>query len=112
MATKKTESSAKQTKAGTNSTKTTTTKAVLKKPEASVEVEATVTSPKAAVLEAPAVKIDITLDTAPAVKEPKKQITLDHIAARAYLLWLERGCEHGYDVIDWLRAEAELKERN
>ncbi len=111
MATKKTESSAKQNKAG-NSTKTTTTKAVLKKPEASVEVEATVTSPKATVLEAPAVKIDITLDSAPAVQEPKKQITLDHIAARAYLLWLERGCEHGYDVIDWLRAEAELKERN
>ena len=33
--------------------------------------------------------------------------THEAIAARAYELYLERG-EHGFDVDDWLRAEAEL----
>jgi hypothetical protein len=34
-----------------------------------------------------------------------------HIAARAYELYLQRGCENGYDVEDWLIAEKELKQR-
>ena len=32
------------------------------------------------------------------------------IARRAYALYLARGCEHGHDVDDWLRAERELKQ--
>ncbi len=111
MATKKTESSVKQTKSGANSTKTTTTKAPTKKPEASVDVE-TVKSARTAVLEAPQAKNEKEIASARAIKETKKQITLDHIATRAYLLWQERGCGHGNDVNDWLRAEAELSERN
>ena len=32
------------------------------------------------------------------------------IEQRAYELFLERGCEHGRDVEDWLEAERELAE--
>jgi hypothetical protein len=32
------------------------------------------------------------------------------IARRAYALFLARGCEHGHDLDDWLRAERELKQ--
>ena len=32
----------------------------------------------------------------------------DAIAVRAYELFLERGCAHGNDLDDWLRAEQEL----
>jgi large subunit ribosomal protein L7/L12 len=34
--------------------------------------------------------------------------TLDQIAARAYQRFVERGCEHGHDVEDWIAAEREL----
>ncbi|MGA8367860.1 MAG: DUF2934 domain-containing protein [Candidatus Acidiferrales bacterium] len=32
----------------------------------------------------------------------------DRIAIRAYELYLERGCQDGHDVEDWLAAETEL----
>ncbi len=32
------------------------------------------------------------------------------IEERAYELYLERGCEHGRDIEDWLEAERELTE--
>lgn len=32
------------------------------------------------------------------------------IQQRAYELFLERGCEHGRDIEDWLEAEKELNE--
>ena len=35
----------------------------------------------------------------------------DHdIARRAYELYCERGCQHGHDLDDWLRAERELRD--
>ncbi len=34
--------------------------------------------------------------------------TYEQIAARAYQIYLERGCQHGHDVDDWLQAEYEL----
>ena len=34
--------------------------------------------------------------------------TEKQIAERAYQIWLERGCEPGHDVDDWLQAEYEL----
>jgi hypothetical protein len=37
-----------------------------------------------------------------------RAVSRDAIAERAYLLYLERGGEHGHDVEDWLRAEEEL----
>lgn len=36
----------------------------------------------------------------------------DQIAVRAYLIWINGGCNHGNDVQDWLRAEAELISNN
>ena len=35
--------------------------------------------------------------------------TKKQIEARAYELYLQRGCEHGHDVEDWLTAEKEVK---
>ncbi len=32
----------------------------------------------------------------------------DAIRARAYELWIERGCQDGFAQDDWLRAEAEI----
>jgi len=45
-------------------------------------------------------------------KSPVRPATVAYsdIAGRAYDFYLARGCEHGYDVEDWLRAERELKE--
>jgi hypothetical protein len=34
--------------------------------------------------------------------------TYEQIAARAYQIYLERGCQTGHDVDDWLQAEYEL----
>lgn len=36
--------------------------------------------------------------------------TVEQIEQRAYELYLERGCEDGHDVADWLTAEKELTE--
>ena len=36
------------------------------------------------------------------------ELTEDFIRVRAYQLYEERGCEHGHDLEDWLRAEAEV----
>ena len=33
----------------------------------------------------------------------------DEISARAYQMWIERGCPLGSPEVDWLRAEEELK---
>ena len=38
------------------------------------------------------------------------EIPEDKIAALAYEKWVERGCEHGQDLRDWLDAETELHE--
>jgi Protein of unknown function (DUF2934) len=43
--------------------------------------------------------------TAEVVTDPKLE---QEIRRRAYELYEGRGCEHGHDVEDWLRAEAEL----
>ena len=35
----------------------------------------------------------------------------DHdIARRAFELYCERGCQHGYDIEDWFQAERELRD--
>jgi len=36
------------------------------------------------------------------------ELTEDILRARAYRFYKERGCEHGHDLEDWLRAEAEV----
>jgi hypothetical protein len=35
----------------------------------------------------------------------------DMIAARAYELWMQRGCPIGSPEVDWLEAEAEIRGR-
>ena len=40
----------------------------------------------------------------------RKIPTAEQIEVRAYELYLERGCEDGHDVADWLAAEKELIE--
>ena len=35
-------------------------------------------------------------------------VTGSDISRRAYDLYLARGCEHGHDVDDWVRAERDL----
>jgi hypothetical protein len=37
--------------------------------------------------------------------------TKKQIEARAHELYLQRGCEEGHDIEDWLIAEKELKQR-
>lgn len=43
------------------------------------------------------------------VEKAKCEISEERIAEKAYQLWLNRGCEHGHDVQDWLQAEEELR---
>ena len=40
----------------------------------------------------------------------RKVPTAKQIEQRAYELYLERGCEDGHDLADWLAAEKELTE--
>jgi len=40
--------------------------------------------------------------------EGSLELTEDIVRVRAYQLYEERGCEHGHDLEDWLRAEAEI----
>jgi hypothetical protein len=44
----------------------------------------------------------------PSKTRPKRMITENDIARRAYDFYLARGREHGHDVEDWLQAEHEL----
>jgi hypothetical protein len=41
--------------------------------------------------------------------ESSAAVTDRDIACRAFLLYCERGCEHGHDADDWLEAERELR---
>lgn len=53
----------------------------------------------------------------PLVEEDREPASATHsllqaqIAERAYEQWKSRGCHHGHDVEDWLRAEQEVLER-
>jgi hypothetical protein len=44
----------------------------------------------------------------PEADEPDDPALRDAIAKRAFELYLQRGSESGYEVEDWLQAEAEL----
>jgi hypothetical protein len=58
-----------------------------------------------------------TTTSAPAVSNTGKpnfnhpSATQDRIRQRAYELFQKRGGQHGFDIEDWLRAEAELSQR-
>ena len=40
--------------------------------------------------------------------EGSLELTEDILRVRAYQFYEERGCEHGHDLEDWPRAEAEI----
>ncbi len=40
--------------------------------------------------------------------EGSLELTEELVRIRAYRFYEERGCEHGHDLEDWLRAEAEI----
>jgi hypothetical protein len=48
---------------------------------------------------------------APMIARSNGRPSHDQIAQRAYELFEQRGCAHGDDLQDWLRAEAELAPR-
>jgi len=48
----------------------------------------------------------------PATETVFAGIPQEEIARRAYALYQERGGEHGHDLADWLRAEAELRSQS
>jgi len=48
-------------------------------------------------------------DRAPKSVAQPATLTDSDVARRAYDLYLARGCEHGHDLDDWLRAERELQ---
>ncbi|HUC86610.1 MAG TPA: DUF2934 domain-containing protein [Candidatus Acidoferrales bacterium] len=41
---------------------------------------------------------------------PRREITTDLIATRAYIIWEQQGRPHGRDVANWLLAESQLKQ--
>jgi hypothetical protein len=41
-------------------------------------------------------------------QDPHQDPTFEEIRDRAYQMYLERGCDDGQDIDDWLAAEAEL----
>ncbi len=44
----------------------------------------------------------------PSLDKGSLELTEEYIRLRAYQLFEERGYEHGHDIEDWLRAEAEV----
>ena len=41
---------------------------------------------------------------------PRREITSDLIAERAYIIWEQQGRPPGHDVANWLLAESQLKQ--
>lgn len=49
-------------------------------------------------------------------KEPGASVVMptlisERVAIRAYQVWEQRGCRHGFDLDDWLTAEQELADQ-
>jgi Protein of unknown function (DUF2934) len=44
----------------------------------------------------------------PSLDKGSLELTEDYIRLRAYELFEQRGGEHGHDLEDWIRAEAEI----
>jgi hypothetical protein len=65
---------------------------------------------KALTLEEPRKSPKITAQVRPAkgTRRTVHRIDHEHIAARAYEIFLERGSIHGHDLEDWEQAEMEL----
>jgi hypothetical protein len=46
------------------------------------------------------------------ISETSVEPPREEIARLAYLLWLDRGCQHGSAEEDWLRAEQQLRRQS
>ena len=47
---------------------------------------------------------------APTAITPRREITKDLIATRAYVIWEQQGRPQGHDVANWLLAESQLQQ--
>ncbi len=55
-------------------------------------------------------KFENAKSAAPVAKASTRDLDVqDAIGAYAYSLYEQRGCEHGHDLEDWLRAEGEVR---
>ena len=62
-------------------------------------------------VKAPTAKTHATPSVAPKRSvTPKREITPEVIAARAYVIWEQKGRPHGCDLENWLLAESQLKQ--
>jgi len=48
----------------------------------------------------------------PATKPGKREPTQEEISARAFEIYVSEGCQEGYSVEHWLRAEQELRSQS
>jgi len=48
--------------------------------------------------------------SAPAIAAPRRELTTDLIATRAYILWEQQGKPQGRELANWLLAESQLKQ--
>jgi len=55
------------------------------------------------------IKRDTTSAPKRSQRDPEVEIAPHEVARRAYEKFMARGGEHGYDVQDWLAAEAEIR---
>ena len=62
------------------------------------------------VIETVSAPIAIAAPASPMLSAPRREITTDLIARRAYVIWEQQGCPHGRDVANWLLAETQLKQ--
>ncbi|HEV2136512.1 MAG TPA: DUF2934 domain-containing protein [Terracidiphilus sp.] len=61
---------------------------------------------------APAKKADVlTMPNGTQSSPAAKPVSHDEVARLAHRFWAERGCQHGHDLEDWVRAEQELQVR-
>jgi hypothetical protein len=51
-----------------------------------------------------------TAHAAPVLTAPRREITTELIAQRAYILWEKQGRPHGHDMANWLLAEKQLRQ--
>ena len=87
----------------------------LKSKKITAPTPAAVTTPAAKAPAAP-VPARVTAGTTPAPKAPattapapRREVTSEIIAARAYTIWEQKGRPQGNDLENWLLAESQLK---
>jgi hypothetical protein len=88
-----------------NATKTATKALTTKTPEA-------VRAPRRSANATPATTATASTPPAARLTAPRRKITSDLIAQRAYIIWEQQGCPQGHDVANWLLAERQLQQEH